>query len=838
MHKNRFLSSTGLWAFAALATPAVAQQPAPVASAVPQAAAPAAEPEAVPSDIVVTGSARAQRRFDVSYAVNTLSSDDIKKLAPQSMAQLLSAIPGVQVESTGGEVQNITRVRGIPTDRGYLYFQQDGLPLFHDLDGYFFNAGDGMNRTDLMTQRVEVVRGGPAPIYASGAAAIANVITRTGTDTPHGEAKLTVGTSGLYRLDAYQSGPLGHDTYYAVGGFIRQNDGYRDAGFPFDRGGQIRGNLKHDFSNGSIKLSGEYVNDRNGFYLSLPTADPRNPSVSLNPFLNSLTGTLSTPALRSVNIAYRNGAGVVQNRSGDLADGRHMRMGNAQLDYEGDYGPWHVSAKAGYTSGRSTLDALYTTSNPQDATTFANGFRSAAQSAFGNVARLGYAIAGTNGATVYDPASQSGLVLSAQYRSTEAKFYSGQGDLSVTRKFETPIGTHDIRVGVYGADWGSTVFGVYQNYLVQVASQPKTLDLIAYDAQGAVRGYVTDNGALNDASSLVGGKYDAQMVAVYGTDTWDVTDKLRIDLGLRQEYYSYTGFSQTTAAYNLGNATTLADNSTRGFTGAIVNTKLKPKATNWTVGANYDLSRSFGVYARASQLEVPAYASSVAIAGSSFTASKAKLYEAGVKAVSGRSYLYVTGFYTKFDPLNASFTTFNPTTGRSDQIVNFVGSAQDKGMEADGQLRIRGPLSLSGALTVQDPKYINFTSSTGANAGAVAGKQIVRQPKVYGNIRPSLDFEAGGNRVSVYGRYDYVGKRFVDVTNTTALPGYGYFSAGVMVDRGPWSFQVAGDNITNAHGLTEGNTAGDTLTGQGTPDAIFGRPLWGRNVRFSLGLKW
>lgn len=838
MSKSLFLYSVCLLAFAGGAAPAFAQQAPEAAKSTPQSNGVGVEGDTAPADIVVTGSARAQRRFDVSYAVNTLSSKDIEKLAPQSMAQLLSAIPGVQVESTGGEVQNITRVRGIPTDRGYLYFQQDGLPLFHDLDGYFFNAGDGMNRNDLMTQRIEVVRGGPAPIYASGAAAIANVITRTGTETPHGEAKLTVGTTGLYRLDAYQSGPLGHDTYYAVGGFIRQNDGYRDAGFPFDRGGQIRGNLKHDFANGFITLSGQYTNDRNGFYLSLPTADPRNPSVSLNPYINSLTGTLSTPALRSVNIAYRTGAGVVQNRNSDLADGRHMRLGNAQLDYEGDYGPWHVSAKAGYTEGRSRLNALYTTSNPQDATTFANNYRAAAQTAFGNVASLGYAIAGTNGATVYNPASQSGLVLNAQYRSTDAKFYSGQGDLSVTRKFETPIGTHDIRVGVYGADWGSSVFGVYQNYLLQVVSQPKTLDLVAYDAQGAVRGFVTDNGALNDASSLVGGKYDAQMVAVYGTDTWDVTDRLRIDLGLRQEWYGYTGYSQTTAAYNLGNAATLADNSTRGFTGAIVNTKFKPKATNWTIGANYDLTHSFGAYARASQLEVPAYASSVAIAGSSFTASKAKLYEAGIKAVAGRSYLYVTGFYTKFDPLNASFTTFNPTTGRSDQVVNFVGSAEDKGVEADGLLHIRGPLTLSGALTVQDPKYINFTSVTGASAGAVAGKQIVRQPKVYGNIRPSLDFNAGGGRLSVYGRYDYVGKRYVDVTNTTALPAYGYFSAGVMFDRGPWSFQVTGDNITNAHGLTEGNTAGDTLTGQGTPDAIFGRPLWGRNVRFSVGLKW
>ncbi len=178
-------------------------------------------------------------------------------------------------------------------------------------------------------------------------------------------------------------------------------------------------------------------------------------------------------------------------------------------------------------------------------------------------------------------------------------------------------------------------------------------------------------------------------------------------------------------------------------------------------------------------------------------------------------------------------------TGRSDQPIQFLGSAEDKGVEADGLLRIAGPLSISGSLTVQDPNYINFTSTTGADAGDALGKQIVRHPKVYGNIRPSLDFTVGnGDKLSVYGRYDYVGKRYVDVTNTTALPSYGYFSAGLTFDHGPWSLQVVGDNVTNTHGFTEGNTAGDTLTGQGTPGAIFGRPLWGRNVRFVLGLKW
>src|SRR5688572_17995943 len=72
--------------------------------------------------VVVTGSARAQRRFDASYAANSLTAEELQKLAPKSYADLLANVPGIHVESTGGEVQNITRLRGIPTDRGYIIF--------------------------------------------------------------------------------------------------------------------------------------------------------------------------------------------------------------------------------------------------------------------------------------------------------------------------------------------------------------------------------------------------------------------------------------------------------------------------------------------------------------------------------------------------------------------------------------------------------------------------------------------------------------------------------------------------------------------------------------------
>lgn len=46
-----------------------------------------------------------------------------------------------------------------------------------------------------------------------------------------------------------------------------------------------------------------------------------------------------------------------------------------------------------------------------------------------------------------------------------------------------------------------------------------------------------------------------------------------------------------------------------------------------------------------------------------------------------------------------------------------------------------------------------------------------------------------------------------------------------------------GDNITNNHGLTEGNTRSDAF-GQGTAVAVYGRPLFGRNFRFVLTKSW
>ncbi|KHL25482.1 TonB-dependent receptor [Croceibacterium mercuriale] len=843
MYKNMPVSGAAIIAISASMT-AQAQDAVTQAGAATQADARAAAAgtgtatdSPAGSEIIVTGAARAQRRFDASYAINTLNQDTIAKIAPLNFADLIGQLPGFQTESTGGEVQNIYRIRGLPNDGGFVSFQQDGLPLFHENDGVFFR-GDAILRQDIMTQRLEVVRGGPAPVFASYSGAIINAITREGSDTPAGGAQVTLGDTGLYRLDAYQSGPLGNDTYFAVGGFIRHHDGYRDNGFPNDRGGQIRANIRHDLANGFVKLSANYVNDKNVFYLPIPIADPRNPSVSLDPFIDYFDGTMNSPAFRSVTIPYRTGTGQTDSRTTDLADGRHMRVFNAGLQYEAEFDDWLVSAKLGYTQGKNRFTAFYSTTNPADADVFAAGYRARAAAAFGPVVSFGYTLAGTN--DVYLPDDDSGLVMQGQYRDVASDFYSAQGNLSVAKRFETALGSHDITVGLYGSLYGMDRFYAYQNYLIEVAGTPRTLDLVAYNAGGAEVGRVTDNGVLNYAATLNGGDSDAQMFAIYANDTWEIVPGLRIDAGIRHEEYDYSGYGALTEQVDLGDRTTLADDATRGFTGRILNREMKTRATNWTVGANYDFSNVVGIYARASHLETPPNVQSVMEVNPNpvFITTIADQYEVGLKLASGRSYLYATGFYSNFDPLNASFLAFDPTTGRNDVNVPFIGEAQILGVELDGALSLTSWFTLNGALTISDPKYKNFQSATGADPEQVEGNQITRQPKVYGNIRPTFDFAVNDTDVSVYGRYTYMGERFVDLYNNTALPAYGTVGAGITVNHGPWQVQVVGDDLFNERGLTEGNTRTDSLAGQGNAEAIYGRPIFGRNVRLVVGLDW
>ncbi|WP_241148295.1 TonB-dependent receptor plug domain-containing protein [Xanthomonas campestris] len=133
--------------------------------------------------MIVTGAGQAQSQFEASYAITSMTAEQIDKLAPLNLTSLIGSMPGIYAESTGGEVQNVYRIRGIPDEGSFAVIQEDGISPYPDNNGYFYKT-EGLVRPDLMVESVETVRGGPSPIFASNAAAIVNFVPAKAATRP------------------------------------------------------------------------------------------------------------------------------------------------------------------------------------------------------------------------------------------------------------------------------------------------------------------------------------------------------------------------------------------------------------------------------------------------------------------------------------------------------------------------------------------------------------------------------------------------------------------------------------------------------------------------------
>jgi outer membrane receptor protein involved in Fe transport len=679
------------------------------------------------------------------------------------------------------------------------------------------------------------VRGGPAAIYASDSTSIYNQITRQGTDQAEGAVRGTIGDTGLYRVDGYWAGPIADKTYAAVGGFYRYHDGYRDNGFPSDEGGQIRLNLRREVGNGEIRFNIKLFDDNNVFYLPIPLADPRNTSVSLNQYIDIFDGTLNSSQLQNAVFRYADADGTLQAENRDLSNGRSTKYVNTGFDIEQTILGFNLNNKFRYTKGDIDFDGLYSSTLPADATVFANSFRTAATTAFGPVSRFGYAIAGTNGASIYDPATESGLVVQGNYRNIQNDFESTLNDLQLTRDVNF-LGEHKVLLGAYYAKYSTDLSWRANDYLMQVRGNPRLLDLIAYDAAGTALGSVTDDGVLRHSSTLFSGVSKIDHYALYASDTWNITDRLSLEAAVRQNEFDGEGYFRLTRPNNLGDATTLADNASLGFTGALLPRSFEYDNTAWTLGANYNFNDTVGVYARVSKSYIGPGEFNLILPFAA-TASGAEQYEAGFKFDSSDFALFATAFYTKFDPLAVSVFVQNQTTGEL-SFAPFTAEVTNPGIELDAFWQPTSNFSIRGVATYTDAQIGNLTNASGLQPFNADGNQPIRQPKYFGNIQPTYKFGLGEWDGEVYGTYNFVGKRFVDYANTTELPAYETIGAGVTIGNDAWSLQLVGDNLTNEEGLTEGNPRTDQLTGQGTTTAIYGRPIFGRNFRLVLTRSW
>lgn len=797
-------------------------------------AAPAADANASAADmlqlnqIIVTGRGAEVTKFMTSHSISTFSERDLEKKAPLSMAALITQVPGVFTESSGGEVGNNVYSRGLPNDNyRYLPLLEDGLPVWEEGAGAFTNA-DAFFRLDSTIRSVQVVRGGTASILANNApGGSVNVITKKGTETLEGSVKLEVGDYDHLRTDFSISGPITDKVLFQLGGFQRVNNGLRDPGFTGNKGGQFRGGLTFRLDDGQLYLGYKKLDDRNIFYTAIPMASP---SKGL-PGLSAQKGTLVSNAFSSVLIPDGQGA---FNTTYNLKDGVHTDTGTFTALFEKNLSDTvTVYNKFRRTSGSIDFNGLFSNS-VDDSQAFLDASLARMQASAPGTVSAAYRAAGS---TTNLTAGQIGnrLAVTQGLWNTYVQLDNVINDLSIKKELETGLGTHELVFGVYYSQFDQQQNWNWSDILTEATNQPRLLNVVGLDATGNVTTSRTRNGLLNLHTNLQEFQDHVTNLDFYVTDSWQVTKPLRIDGGIRYHTVKKNGLIAQTTNRDLGDASTVADDSVPVFTGEYKPYEFSAKKVAWSVGANYEFSRQLAAFARAGRSFriTPEFAQWFNCCTP--VEDKIGMFEVGLKFATQQYSAFVTAYYNDFP--NLSFNTTRTVNGV--QVTESAkAAAKSSGLEAEFVWRPSAMFDIGFSGVVQNLKYSGFAGSNpDGSTFSFSGNKIVRQPRVQASIRPAFHF-GPGYAYDLFADYRYTGLRYADVANTVELPAYGELDLGFAAAiNAKTRFQVLATNLLNKVGVTEGNPRAGVI--QGSQEAAFqGRPIFGRHVRASVEFKF
>ena len=745
--------------------PPVATQAPPPTVATPAPAAPADQannPKV--EEIVITGTAggRGINRIDAPFAITTLSAKDLVKAAPKSSAELLSLVPGVWVESSGGVAGANITVRGLPSagDAPFVTYQLQGIPVYPAATLSFLE-NSSMFRVDETIGSVEAVTGGPTSTFSNGQPGLTtDFLLKEGGDVTSGLIKGTVTDYGTKRGDVLLSGMLADDLYYMVGGYATSSKGIRSTQFDSEVGKQFTINLTKRFDGGKLNLYARYTDDHGAWYLPIPI---NVPGVNLGTFTElgnySRFATLPT--------------GPGQTRTFDLARGRGFKGGIAGASFEKTFGDgWGVHARVAYTDGHA--DTLGLVNDGAAITVSALS----AQTGLPVTTADGRTLAGTS----YVENWGQWVVLKHIKALT--------GEASVTKS----IATSDITVGYYGTNYSSDDWWSLGNFRPMEVRKNGNYLSSAFTCQNlAAAG--SGSGCWN---------YDIQdsgtthTNAVYVADTTEIIDGLKIDGAVRYQHNSTNFINYSNAA-----GTFYPDMSAPSQV-----TKDTRHGVSWTVGADYRALKNLAVWARASKGYFFPNFDDYRNAGQNGTPLTAKLtaYEGGLKLRGQGKSLDVTLFHNEYRG-SSNGAVFGGVPLTNDDI-------NANGIQVEGRIAIYEGLSLRGNATFQKSKIVAST------APAVVGNEFQRQPKVQVRLQPNYEFNLSGAKVDLFGSYAYVGRRFSDDANTVVLPAYAKVDVGETVEVAGFEVGAFVDNLFNSHGLTEGDPR---TIASGNARPIFGR---------------
>jgi outer membrane receptor protein involved in Fe transport len=735
----------------------------------------AAQPDT--PEIVVTGNASGVKKLEAGYSITTISANDIAIANPKSTGDLLKTVPGIWVESSGGVGTSNVFVRGIPStgDAPFLTMQFNGIPVFGTNSPSFMDQ-TALVRIDDTIQSVEGVNGGPASLFSDGQPGLTtNLLLREGHEDTQGSIKVSTTTYAARRVDGYLSGKLAEDTYYMVGGYYQSGDTVRSAGFDTEKGGQITANITHKFTNGKINVFARYTDDHGEWFLPFATNVPGINQGTYNQLNNNTRYlTIITPGTGPNGPTEQFDMGSGRGWKGVIAGGNLSLNLAPGLD---------LVDKFGYTSG--TLQTTGLVPGGAGAITVASAL------AAGN---------GTPGQTTVQTI-HTGMNLGAndyvqQFGAwvIEKKLNSVSNDGALTW---SAYG-NKLTVGYYFTHFSSNdLWSLGNNYWMQVGgNSPDLVNL--------------NNGPLTGGFNIADfGSADEN--AVYLADSYNITPDLRLDAGVRYQNM----VTHFTVLNDVPAGTPNSRNITR-------------HAVPWTVGLNYRVTPRLDVYARTSQGyhfasfdDVRSQVENTNPLLNDKLDQNWKVFstEVGVKYHQRGLDLSLTGFYDK-----VTGAVYNDVG-----VAPQVAGSKTWGLEFDGSWTSDFGLSITTNDVIENPK-------TWSPGDSFDNLQAVRIPKYQARITPAYKVAVSDNTsASIYTTFEALGKRFSDLNNIQPLNAYQTLSAGILVEHNGINFQVAVDNVTNSHGLTEGNPRFLNAPGAALP---VNRPIFGRSAKFTVGYKF
>lgn len=793
-------------------------------------------------EIVVTGTGVERTGFETPQSVAGFNEEDLRSFTSSSQADIMTQLPGISAEGGGGEVATNVFHRALPSGGQFSFtpLLYDGMPAFTTF-GLNSSAFDVYFRNDLGIERSEFVSGGVSNLFGPGSVAgIINYISAVGGPEPAGTVQIETAEEGRFRGDMFFSGPVGgsgSDTFYAFSGYFRNDEGPLNSGLD-TQGFQLRGNLRHEFSDGSgaMTLYSQLIDDSVQFFLPLPVDGRTRERVDGND--GAEVFTMNTA--EAIGLGYDTPGGRFQTPIGDgvLTQG-HMIAAVLDRDITNE---WSLNAKLRYARYDHQFnlfldgDALGP-NTPETQSEYLT--RRGIDPAFHGNAQFRYVQTGTNVAAV-------DLVFGNRTLDRWRNASDMSVEVSLGRDLLVGDSVHGLTIGGFFSNSQADDINYITTYLGDFRNAPLLVDVhlmgVIEDASGQLVAaadpdavyHWTRNG-LAQSNGMTGNRdRSARRAALYVADQVEA-GQWSFDVGARVERLEGDVKQFNTSAHVMSNDPSVSDNiEIVSYTnGSLTSDSLD--ATEWafSAGALYRLNDSVNLFANASRgfffpqiRSVPFNRGKLA----SYAGEIIDTIEAGIKYEAESLAAQALFFRSTLDDRrNVDFVNDPNNPGNIIEDVS-VQSTEAYGIEASLVYYLNDFLTLNGNITLREHE---FTKAEG-NPGIV-GNELRRQPTEMANLGARFNVALFDALLM----YNYHGSNFANDSNTVELDSYGLWrlEAGYsfMLDDGD-VFRVSLHvfNLTDTQGITEGSPRqGNAQSGQ--PAQFFvGRPILPRRTALRI----